>query len=105
VSSEPQVRDNAEEHRYEIVVGDAVAGYIEYHDHGSRRSLNHTVVDDAYEGQGLGSKLVRAALDDARRRGSDVLPYCPFVRSYIDRHRDDYLDLVPAADRATFDLT
>ena len=96
--------DNAEASRYELIIDGVVAGYVEYHDRGNRRSLNHTVVKPAYEGQGLGSKLARGALDDARARGFDVLPYCPFIRSYIDRHRDTYVDLVPEADRAKFDL-
>lgn len=96
--------DNAEASRYELTVDGVVAGYVEYHDRGRRRSLNHTVIEPAYEGQGLGSTLARAVLDDARSRGLDVLPYCPFVRSYIDRHRETYLDLVPAADRAKFEL-
>jgi predicted GNAT family acetyltransferase len=102
--SEPVVTDNPAEHRFDITVDGALAGYADYHDRGKRRSFTHTVIDDAYEGQGLGSKLVRSVLDDARAHGFDVLPYCPFVRSYIDRHRDDYLDLVPEADRAQFDL-
>ena len=102
--SEPVVTDNPSEHRFEISVDGAPAGYVDYHDRGKRRSFTHTVIDDAYEGQGLGSKLVRSVLDDARAHGFDVLPHCPFVRSYIDRHRDDYLDLVPEADRAQFDL-
>jgi predicted GNAT family acetyltransferase len=99
------VTDNAEQHRYELTVDGAVAGYVEYHDRGRRRSMMHTVVEPAYEGQGLGSKLARAVLDDARARGLDVLPHCPFIRSFIARHRDDYVDLVPVGDRAEFDLS
>ena len=99
------VTDNADQHRYELTVDGAVAGYVEYHDRGSRRSMMHTVIEPEYEGQGLGSQLARAVLDDARSRGLDVLPYCPFIRSYIDRHREQYVDLVPADDRATFDLS
>jgi len=102
--ADPIVTDNAEQSRYEITVEGKVAGFIDYHDHGERRALNHTEIDTSYEGQGLGSIIVRAALDDIRERGKVVLPYCPFVRSYIDRHREDYLDLVPAAERSTFDL-
>src|SRR4051812_26321894 len=93
---EAAVRDNAELHRFEIVVGDVVAGFAEYHDHAGRRTFTHTVIDDAYEGQGLGSILVRSALDAARERGLEVIPVCPFVRSYIARHPDKYVDLVPA---------
>ena len=98
------ITDNHEASRYELTVDGEVAGYVEYHDHGNRRSLNHTVIEPAYEGQGLGSKLASGVLDDARARGLDVLPYCPFIRSYIARHRDTYLDLVPEPDRAKFDL-
>lgn len=98
------VRDNAAEHRYEITVDGTVAGYAEYHDRGDRRIFTHTVVEDAYEGQGLGSQLVRAVLDDSREHGRAVVPICPFIRSYIDRHRDDYLGLVPEAARERFGL-
>src|SRR3954469_20780442 len=102
--AEPIVTDNSEGHRYEIAVDGAVAGFIDYHDRGERRALNHTEIDPAYEGQGLASTIGRAALGTARSPGKVVLPYCPFVRSYIDRHRDDYLDLVPEADRDKFQL-
>jgi len=103
--AEPTVTDNAEAHRYEITVDGAVAGFIDYHDRGQRRALNHTEIDPAYEGQGLASTIARAALDDIRSRGLVVLPFCPFVRSFIDRHREEYLDLVPEADREKFQLT
>ena len=56
-----------------------------------------------FEGRGLGSQLVRSALADARRDGLAVLPFCPFVRSYIASHTEE-LDLVPENMRATFDL-
>ena len=60
-------------------------------------------MDDAYEGQGVGSELAAGALDDARARGLRVLPYCPFIRGYIERHQE-YLDLVPEGERARFGL-
>ena len=103
--ADPVVTDNAEEHRYEITVDGTVAGFIDYHDRGERRALNHTEIDAAYEGHGLAATIVRAALDDIRASGKVVLPFCPYVRSYIDKHRDDYLDLVPVADREKFQLT
>ncbi|HET6818711.1 MAG TPA: GNAT family N-acetyltransferase [Mycobacteriales bacterium] len=98
------VRQNGDLSRFEILVDGTVAGFAEYHDHGNRRTFTHTVVDDAFEGQGLGAALVRHILDDARRNGLDVVPVCPFVREYIARHRDQYVDLVPADDREKFDL-
>ena len=98
------VTDNATAHRYELRVDGAVAGYVDYHDNGTRRSMNHTAIEPAYEGHGLGSTLAKAALDDAREHGLSVLPYCPFIRSYIDGHRDSYVDLVPESERAKFKL-
>jgi predicted GNAT family acetyltransferase len=97
------VRDNAAESRYEIVDGDELAGYLEYHDHNGRRALNHTVVEPAYEGKGVGSALVRGVLDEARSAGLAILPFCPFVRSYLERH-PEYVDLVPEDERPRVDL-
>jgi len=51
----------------------------------------------------LASKLIAGALDDARERGLAVLPFCPFVNAYIERHRE-YAALVPANYREHFGL-
>jgi predicted GNAT family acetyltransferase len=51
----------------------------------------------------MAGRLIAFALDDARERGLDVLPFCPFVNAYVQRHRE-YVDLVPAAYHASFDL-
>lgn len=97
------ITEDAARHRFEIAVDGTVAGFIDYHDRGNRRSILHTDIDSSYEGKGLGGKLARHVLDDARAHGLDVLPHCPFVRSYIANHRD-YVDLVPEADRPQFGL-
>ena len=89
--------------RWEISVAGRVAGYLTYRKEPGRVALEHTVVDPAYEGQGLASQLVRASLDRAREQGLDVLPVCSYVRSWIGRH-PDYLDLVPAGERAGYGL-
>ena len=99
------VTDNPQLHRFDLTVDGAVAGFADYHDYGNRRTFTHTEIDDAYEGQGLGSKLVRHVLDDARERNLEVIPVCPFVREYIARHLDRYVDLVPEPMRVKFDLT
>lgn len=54
-------------------------------------------------GAGLASRLIKDTLDEMRARGIAVLPYCPFVKRYIQRHAD-YQDLVPADQRATFEI-
>jgi uncharacterized protein len=63
----------------------------------------HTEVDEAHEGEGLGGTLVQAALDRARADRLTVLPFCPFVNGWIERH-PDYVDLVPQEFRAQFGL-
>ena len=104
VDSEPTVLDVAESSRFEIRVDGSLAGFAQYRMKDPRLIVfTHTEIDDAYEGRGLGSTLIRAALDTARSRGLAVRPDCPFVRAYIGRH-SDYLDLVPVDLRARLGL-
>lgn len=98
-----EVADNPAEHRYEIRVGSELAGFTQYRQRADGLAFPHTEIEDRFEGQGLGGKLVSFALDDARSRGLAVLPLCPFVKSYIERH-PEYLDLVPEEKRSDFGL-
>ena len=79
------VQDNRAELRYELVRGGEVLGFLLYRIEPDGVVLVHTDVDPAYEGQGLGSVLVKGALDDLRERGVRAVPLCPFVRAYIRR--------------------
>jgi predicted GNAT family acetyltransferase len=97
------VTDNRGENRFEIEVGGKVAGFSSYERGKGQIAFTHTEIDPAYEGQGLASQLIAAALDQARAEGLEVLPFCPFVRGYIADH-DEYLNLVPAGRRAEFEL-
>jgi predicted GNAT family acetyltransferase len=97
------VVDNPAEHRFEIRVDGKLAGFAAYRAGEREHVFIHTEIDPAYEGKGLGSVLIRGALDDVRSRGRAVLPVCPFVRSFVERH-PDYLTLVPAAERDRFGL-
>ena len=54
-----------------------------------------TKVDPAFGGQGIGSILVRCALEDLRSRGLQVIPECDFAQAWIDKH-PDYADLLAA---------
>jgi len=74
--------------RYEIRLGDQVVGYTEYRDRAGRRIFVHTKVDPGHEGEGLGSRLIRAALDDTRANGLPIIARCPFVRAFVERHRE-----------------
>jgi predicted GNAT family acetyltransferase len=97
------VVDAPAEHRYEIRAGDELAGFVQYRSRPGLIAFIHTEIDDRFEGRGLGSKLIAHVLDEARERGLAVLPFCPFVNAYIERH-PEYLDLVPENDRPRFGL-
>jgi len=88
------VVDHTEKHRFEAREEDGtVLGFSQYLRRGDTITFTHTVVADEAEGQGVGSELVRGALDAARSAGLRVVPQCPFVREYVDRH-PEYADLV-----------
>ena len=99
----PTVTDVSDRKRFEIAVDGAVLGFAEYRRRPGIISFIHTEIDSARNGEGLGTLLVKTALDTARAEGLAVLPYCPFVQGFIDRHRE-YLELVPAERRAKFAL-
>ena len=88
-----EVRDNPSEHRFEIHDDGKLAGFARYVRRPGRIFFVHTEIDPAFEGQGLGSALARGVLDAERTLGEPVVPLCPFMRSYIDRH-PGYTDLV-----------
>lgn len=98
------VRDNPDEHRFEIHDDDQLAGFSEYKLTKGRIAFTHTEVDPAFSRRGLARQLVTEALDDARERGLAVLPFCPYVRKIIATSPERYLDLVPAGNRKRFKL-
>ncbi len=87
------VEDNEAEDRYEATAGGEVIGVARYVRRGGRTIFVHTEVDGGHEGEGVGSALVAAALDTERAAERPVVPLCPFVRSFIERHTE-YADLV-----------
>lgn len=89
------VADVPERSRVEALVGGELAGHLAYRVDGDVVAMLHTDVDPRFEGKGVGSALATTALDDARSRGRRVVPKCPFVRRYVERH-PEYADLLVA---------
>ena len=95
------VVNNEAGHRYEVWLGEALAGFAKYTLGDGLITFTHTQVADAYEGKGVASTLIRGALDDVRAgAGRRVRPLCPFVKTFIQRH-EGYQDLLYAGDRLT----
>lgn len=88
----PSVTDNAALSRYELTVGDDVA-FIDHVGEGDAVAFVHTKVPESMAGKGVGSRLVKGALEDARSRGLKIVPRCPFVREYVARH-PEYQDII-----------
>ncbi len=84
---QPRVTDNPVNERYELWLGDELAGEIRYtlRDDG-KLVLVHTEIHPSHKGEGLGNVLVQGAPDDLRARGIEYVPVCPFVRAYLRRH-------------------
>jgi hypothetical protein len=98
-----RIYDDPERSRYSIEADGRLAGFVTYKLSGQEIAFQHAEIEPSLQRQGLASDLVQFALDDAEHRGLDVLPYCPFVRSYIFDH-PEYRDLVPTSAWDSFDL-
>ena len=86
------VTDNADQSRFELDV-DGQTAVLQYMDRDGALYLTHTEVPPELEGRGIGSRMVKHALEQAKSRGLKVAPWCPFVRAYIQRH-PEYQPLV-----------
>ncbi|MGP1673932.1 MAG: GNAT family N-acetyltransferase [Candidatus Limnocylindrales bacterium] len=91
-----EIHDRPERSQYVLLVDGEPGGFVAYRLRGDRMTIDHTEVDEAHAGRGLGGRLVRHVLDDARARGLRVIPRCPFTAGYIRTH-PAYQDLVDAA--------
>jgi uncharacterized protein len=88
-----EVRDHPESKRFEAYVDGELAGFSAYDLTGDTITIMHTEVDDAYEGQGVGSVMVRQMLDLIQADGElKVTVLCPFVNAWLRRH-PEYQDL------------
>jgi uncharacterized protein len=96
--------DNPSQRCYELYDGEELAGFATYRLSEPRIAFIHTEVLPAFADRKLARQLVAEALDDVRRRGLAVLPFCPYVRRFIARHPEHYLDLVPESERERFGL-
>lgn len=82
---ERDVIDEADEHRFVYRTGDDEAELI-YRSEPGRLVLVHTEVPGAFRGQGIGGRLVAAAVDRAAQRGETIVPECPYARRWLEEH-------------------
>ncbi|MDR6866522.1 putative GNAT family acetyltransferase [Microbacterium resistens] len=83
---EISIARNDEASRYEIRSDGTLAGFAEFELRPSLIAFTHTVVDPAFQGQGLASRLAAYALADAVASGDTIIPYCPYIEKYLRTH-------------------
>ncbi len=80
-----EVLNNASGHRFELAVDGSVAA-AHYELAPGVITFTHTEVPKDLGGRGIGTRLVKGALAQVRRDGLKVVPRCPFVKAYLDKH-------------------
>ncbi|WP_338876802.1 GNAT family N-acetyltransferase [Spirosoma sp. SC4-14] len=85
-SAEPLVRNNRHHHRFELEI-DGKLSIIAYQDIDDQTlAVVHTEVDRSLEGKGVGSRLVAGMLSYVESHDLKIVPLCPFVAAYLERH-------------------
>ena len=87
-----EIVNNKAHHRYELAV-DGHLAVTHYKLDGGVITFIHTEVPPELGGKGIGSKLIKGALDQVRAEGLKVIAECPFVKAYLDKH-PEYADLL-----------
>jgi predicted GNAT family acetyltransferase len=89
-----EIRDNPQQHRFELAFDDGSFAFAEYRLGEGTILFPHTIVPAGHEGQGIGTRLVEAALAATRESGLRVIPRCSFFVRYMKKHPEthDLLD-------------
>jgi len=86
MTDDTTVTRNDDASRYEIRVGDTLAGFAKFNRRSGEILFVHTEVDPAFQGKGLASILAAEALADATASGDTIVPYCPYIAKYLKTH-------------------
>lgn len=87
-----RIEHKPEDSRFEIYLGDELAGHADYVERPGVRDFNHTLTFPQFRGKGLAAQLVQSALDTTREQGFKVIATCWFVDEFIGSHAE-YQDL------------
>jgi predicted GNAT family acetyltransferase len=93
------VTDVPDRERFEARTSDGdLAGFVTYQLTGKIIVYTHTEVPPEFEGKGIASTLAKAVMDDARTRERTVVPMCPYIASWLEKH-PGYEDIVARTTR------
>jgi len=80
-----EVKHNIEATQFQVQLGDQMA-FIDYDIAGNNMVFKHTEVPREFEGQGIAGKMAKVALDYALEKGHRIHAFCPYIKSYVERH-------------------
>ena len=83
--ADPEIRDNADRHQYELPVEGEIA-VVTYNLSAPNLMITETLVPQRLEGRGIASRLAKHVIEDARKRELLILPVCPFFAAYFQKH-------------------
>ena len=78
-------RNDASE-RYNLTVDGEEAGFAKFEESDTHIAFTHTEVYEAFQGKGVASRLAAEAIADAVSRGRVIIPLCPYMARYLERH-------------------
>ncbi|GAA4158967.1 GNAT family N-acetyltransferase [Chryseobacterium ginsenosidimutans] len=83
-------QNNGEKHgNFEAFIEGNRAGLMTYTWAGEERFIiDHTEVEEAYNGKGVGKEMLLAAVDFARKNGKTIIPLCPFAKATFQKHEE-----------------
>ncbi|MBK7097213.1 MAG: N-acetyltransferase [Sphingobacteriales bacterium] len=85
---------NGTKGEFRLFENEVQAGFMRFSIDENILKIEHTEVDQAYEGKGFGKQLVMAGVEYARERHLKIKPYCVYAKSVLERKRDEVGDVL-----------
>jgi len=86
--------DNGKKGKFFVQLDGKQEALMTYVYAGDNIIIDHTEVNDVFKGQGVGYKLVDAAVEFAREKGIKINPLCPFANAVLKRKSQEYSDVL-----------
>ncbi len=92
--SDPVLKNNSAENRYELVADDTVVGYCAYSVAGDKVTVTHTEIGKEHAGKGYGSALAKQVLGQIKANNQKLVPQCEFIAGYVQKKQPEYDSLL-----------
>ncbi len=81
--------DDIKNGAFQLLDNDTKAGEMTYVWAGENKIIiDHTEVNEAYAGQGIGKKVLAEIVDWARKEAIKIIPLCPFAKAQFEKNTE-----------------